>query len=46
MEIGAIGLLLIIGLGILWVECTKTGERFISWVSKTFCDVNLNKLED
>lgn len=46
MEIGALTLLSLIGLGVLWVEKTKTGEKFITWVGKTFCDININELED
>lgn len=46
MEIGAFGLLLIIGLGICWVEGTKTGNKFITWFGKTFCDIDVNELED
>ena len=45
MEIGALGLLLIISLGILWIEGTKTGDRFITWASK-ICGVDLDELED
>ena len=34
MEIATVGLLLIIGLGVVWIEGTKTGDRFITWVTK------------
>ena len=46
MEIGAFGLLLIIGLGIIWTESTKTGAKFINWVGKTFCDTDSANWED
>lgn len=46
MEIGVGALLILIVLSICWVECTKTGTRFISWVSKKFFDIDLDTMED
>lgn len=46
MEIGAGAIIILIGLGVLWVECTKTGERFINWFGKNLCDIDVNDLED
>ena len=46
MEIGVFGLLLIIGLGILWVEGTKTGSKFADWGLKNLCDIDINEVED
>lgn len=46
MEIGAGVLIILIGLGVLWVECTKTGERFINWFGKKFLDIDLEQMED
>lgn len=44
MEIGVPALLLVICLGILWVEGTKTGDKFITWAAKKFCHINLDEL--
>lgn len=44
MEIGVPALLLLIGLGILWAENTKTGDKFITWAAKKFCHINLDEL--
>ena len=45
MEIGAFGLLLVISLGILWIEGTKTGDKFITWATK-LSGIDLDELED
>ena len=46
MEIGVPALLLVICLGILWVEGTKTGERFINWFGKKFVGIDINDLAE
>ena len=46
MEFGTLVLLLVICLGIFWVEGTKTGERFINWFGKKFVDIDVNELSE
>lgn len=46
MEIGALALLVIIGLAICWSEGTKTGRKFTEWSLKNLCDIDVNELED
>jgi hypothetical protein len=41
MEIGVSVFLLLVCVSILWGESTKTGDRFIKWIGKTFCGVEL-----
>ena len=45
MEIGALGFLLLVSLGILWIEGTKTGDKFITWATK-LSDIDLDELGD
>ncbi len=46
MEIGALAILSLIGLGILFVEHTNTGDRFLEWVTKNFIGIDINDMED
>ena len=46
MEIGVGALLILIGLSVCWVECTKTGTKFINWFGKKLFDIDLDVMED
>lgn len=46
MEIGALVILTVIALGILWIESTKTGSKFAEWGLKNLCGIDLNEVED
>ena len=46
MEIGALAILVIISLSILFVEKTSVGSKFTKWALRTFMDIDVNELED
>jgi hypothetical protein len=46
MEIGALVILTIIGLGVCWSEGTKTGRKFTEWALKNLIGIDVNDLED
>lgn len=46
MEIGALVILAVIALGILFVESTKTGSKFAEWGLKNLVGININELKD
>ena len=46
MEIGVPFILLLICLSILFAEGTKLGNKITRWSLKTFCDIDIDTLED
>ena len=46
MEIGALAILVIISLSVLFAEKTSVGTKFTNWALRTFVDIDVNELED
>ena len=46
MEIGALIILVIIGLLVVWGEKTKIGNKFSEWGLKNLMGINVDELED
>ena len=46
MEIGALVILTVISLAIVFGESTKTGRKVTEWGLKTLCGIDINEVED